>query len=107
MLWLYELLTLGVRGSEKSGTRTAPCQVLVLGTRKLLCQQHFFHSVEKMWFRSAQRSTSGLGTLKNIMCAMTNDLLNIIYLIPVDILSIILYAAFPLRVLAECWVDLG
>lgn len=35
------------------------------------------------------------------MCAMTNDLLNIIYLIPVDILSIIFYAALPLTALAE------
>lgn len=99
MRWPYELLTLGVKGSEQSGTRTASCQVLLLSTRKLLHQRHHFPSVE-MWVRSVQRSTSSLGSPKDIMCAITNDL-NTIYLIPVDILGIILYAALPLTVLAE------
>lgn len=60
-----------------------------------------FFLLWKTLFRSIQKNKSGIGTLKNTMCAMTRDLLNIVYILCVDILRIIFYAALPFTVLAE------
>lgn len=60
-----------------------------------------FSLLWKTLFRSIQKDKSGRGTLKNIMCAMTRDLLNIVYITCIDILRIIFYAALPFTVLAD------
>lgn len=60
-----------------------------------------FSLLWKTLFRSIQKDKSGIGTLKNIMCAMTRDLLNIVYITCIDILRIIFYAALPFTMLAD------